>query len=214
MPRAAFDPTLYLVTDYRLCGERGVLDVVGLAVRGGVSLVQLRDKRLNIRQLVDLGRALKGLLAPFGVPLLINDRVDAALAVGAHCVHLGQTDMPVDLARHMLGPDAIIGLSLDSLTQLAEAERLDVDYYGVSPIFPTPTKPDAGPGWGLAGLAALRRETTRPLVGIGGIHAGNAAEVMRAGADGVAVVSAICAAPDPLHASSDILAAARRGRQQ
>jgi thiamine-phosphate pyrophosphorylase len=210
--RRGFDPSLYLVTDQRLCGERSIVDVVGLAVRGGASLVQLREKRLSTRELVDLGRALKGLLEPFGVPLMVNDRVDAALAVGAAGVHLGQTDMPVDLARLMLGPEVIIGLSLETLGQLAEGERLDVDYYGVSPIFPTATKPEVGPGWGLEGLAALRAATDRPLVGIGGIHAANAEQVIRAGADGVAVVSAVCAAEDPLAACEDILAAVRRGR--
>lgn len=210
--RPGFDPSLYLVTDQQLCGGRSLIDVVGLALRGGVTMVQLREKRMNIRELVDLGRAFKGLLAPFGVPLIINDRVDAALAVEAEGVHLGQMDMPVDLARHLLGPAALIGLSLERLDQLAEAERLDVDYYGVSPIFPTPTKPEAGAGWGLAGLARLSAATARPLVGIGGIGPANAGDVLRAGADGVAVVSAICAAPDPLAASQAILGAVRKGR--
>lgn len=207
--RPEFDPTLYLVTDQELCGERSLLDVVGLAARGGVSLVQLREKRLSFREFVDLGRALKGLLVPLGVPLLINDRVDVALAVEAHGVHLGQSDMPVDLARQLLGGRAIVGLSLERLDQLAEAERLDVDYYGVSPVFPTPTKADTGAAWGLDGLRLLRRATSRPLVAIGGINAANAGEVMRAGADGLAVVSAICAAPDPLLASERLLAAVR-----
>lgn len=172
--RPGFDPSLYLVTDSRLCGERSLADVVALAVRGGVTLVQLREKRMGIRDMVDLGRALKALLEPHGVPLLVNDRVDAALAVGAHGVHLGQSDMPVDLARQLLGGEAIVGLSLESLDQLAEAERHDVDYYGVSPIHPTPTKPETGPGWGLEGLRALRRSTERPLVAIGGLGAANA----------------------------------------
>jgi thiamine-phosphate pyrophosphorylase len=210
--RRAFDPSVYLVTDHQLCVEKGLLDVVGLAVRGGATLVQLREKRQSTRELVDLGRALMGLLEPFGVPLVINDRVDAVLAVGAHGVHLGQTDMPAELARHLLGPQAIIGLSLEHMGQLREAERQDIDYYGVSPIFPTPTKPEAGPGWGLSGLADLRGATSRPLVGIGGIDAGNAGAVIRAGANGVAVVAAICAAADPLKASEELLAAVRSGR--
>lgn len=210
--RHSFDPTLYLVTDWRLCGERSLTDLVALAVGGGVTLVQLRDKRQNIRGMVELGLALKALLEPFGVPLIVNDRVDVALAVGAHGVHLGQSDMPVDLARHMLGPRAIIGLSLERQDELAEGERHDVDYYGASPIYPTPTKPDAGPGWGLDGLRTLRAATDRPIVGIGGIDAHNAEAVIRAGADGVAVVSALCAAADPRAASAELLAAVRRGR--
>lgn len=212
MARPGFDLSAYLVTDRRLCGELGLLDVVALAVRGGATLVQLREKRLNFRELVDLGLGLKALLDPLGVPLILNDRVDAALAVGAAGVHLGQTDMPVALARQLLGPDALIGLSLELPEQLTEAEGLDVDYYGVSPIYPTPTKPDTGPGWGLDGLRALRRQTLRPLVGIGGLGPQNAEAVVRAGADGVAVVSAICAAADPEEASRELLAAVRRGR--
>lgn len=204
MTRPGFDPSVYLVTDRDLCGERSLADVVGLAVRGGASLVQLREKRADTRAFVELGRALAVLLAPFRVPLLINDRLDVALAVGAAGAHLGQSDMPVALARELLGPSAIIGLSLEQPEQLAEAEALDVDYYGVSPIYPTPTKTDTGPGWGLSGLRALRAATGRPLVAIGGIGAQNAAEVVRAGADGVAVVSAICAAQDPEAASREL----------
>lgn len=210
--RPAFDPTLYLVTDHQLCGEKSVLDVVGLAVRGGATMVQLREKRLDMRSLVDLARALKGLLEPFGVPLIINDRVDAALAVGAHGVHLGQHDMPAMLARHLLGQSAVIGLSVERLEHIHEAERLDVDYYGVSPIFPSATKPELSSAWGLDGLAAARRATARPLVAIGGINAGNAGAVFGAGADGVAVVSAVCAAADPLKAAEDLVRALRLAR--
>jgi len=210
--RPGFDPSLYLVTDRKLCGERNLADVVALALRGGATLVQLREKRLNFRDLLDLGLALKALLEPYGVPLIINDRVDAALGMGAHGVHLGQTDMPVALARQMLGPGALIGLSLEHLDQLPEAERQDVDYYGVSPIHQTPTKTDAGPGWGIEGLRALRRATQRPLVGIGGIGAHNAGEVIRAGADGIAVVSAICAAQNPEAASRELMAAVQNAR--
>ncbi len=210
--RPKFDPSLYLVTDQRLCGERNVLDVVGLAVRGGASLVQLREKRLDMRALVDLASALMGLLAPFGVPLIINDRVDVALAVGAAGVHLGQNDMPAELARHLLGPSALLGLSVENLRQLREAERLDVDYYGLSPLFPTPTKPDLETTWGLDGLVVARQATLRPLVAIGGIGPDNASAAIRAGADGVAVVSAICAAPDPLQAAEELLRAVRLGR--
>ncbi|GAB6126842.1 thiamine phosphate synthase [Humidesulfovibrio idahonensis] len=208
--RPGFDLALYLVTDRKLCGERSLADVAALAVRGGASVVQLREKSLGFRDMVALGQALKALLAPHGVPLIVNDRVDVALAVQADGVHLGQSDMPAPLARQLLGPAALIGLSLERPDQLAEAEGLDIDYYGVSPIYPTPTKTDTGPGWGLGGLRGLRAATARPLVAIGGIGAQNAAEVIRAGADGIAVVSAICAAPDPESASRALLDAVRR----
>lgn len=191
---------LQLVTDSALCGERGVLAVVEAAVAGGVCCVQLREKRLATRAFVERARALKAWLTPRGVPLIINDRVDVALACGADGVHVGQSDMaPEDVRRLM--PGALIGLSVESLAQLAAAEAAPVDYYGVSPVFVTATKADAAPALGLAGLAAIRARTNRPLVGIGGIDAGNAAGVLAAGADGLAVVSALCAAVDPATAA-------------
>ena len=206
--RPAFDPALYLVTDRTLCLGRPLPELVAAAVAGGVSLVQLREKTASTREFVELGRALLALLKPLGVPLIINDRLDVALAIGAQGAHLGQNDMPVAEARTMLGPGAILGLSLETMDQLHKAEALPkgaVDYYGLSPIFQTPTKTDAGPGWGLAGLGQARAEvdagTKRPLVAIGGIGPGNGAGVLRCGAQGLAVVSAICSAPDPQAAS-------------
>lgn len=211
MPAPALDVSLYLVTDRALCAGRDLLDVVARAVAGGVSLVQLREKHAPTREFLELGRALMALLAPLGVPLIINDRVDLALALGAAGVHLGQDDLPVEDARRLLGPRAHIGLSVEDLDQLRAAEALPpglVDAYGLSPIFATPTKTDAGPGWGLDGLARARavvaHGSRRPLIAIGGIHAGNAASVLRAGADGLAVVSAICAAPEAGRAAAEL----------
>ncbi len=190
------DWTLYLVTDRRLAGARPLPDLVAAAVRGGVTAVQLREKECGTREFVELARALKALLAPVGVPLIVNDRVDVALAACADGVHVGQSDMPCPDVRRLLGPSAIIGLSVETLEQALAAPD-DIDYLGVSPLFSTPTKTDTAPAWGLDGLAALRRASRLPLVAIGGIHSGNAASVIRAGADGIAVVSAICCAPDP-----------------
>lgn len=187
---------LHLVTDSALCGARGILAVVEAAVRGGVTCVQLREKSLATRAFVERARALKAWLAPLGVPLLINDRVDVALACGADGVHVGQSDMaPEDVRRLM--PGGLIGLSVESLAQLAAAERAPVDYYGISPVFATRSKHDAAPALGLDGLRAIRAGTRRPLVAIGGIDAGNAAQVMAAGADGLAVVSALCSSANP-----------------
>lgn len=214
-----FDLGLYLVTDRALCLGRPLAEVVARAVAGGVSVVQLREKHAGTREFVELGRALLALLAPSGVPLIINDRLDVALAIGAQGAHLGQGDMPVAEARRLLGPDALIGLSVETLDQLRAAETLPpgmVDYYGLSPIFLTATKTDAGPGWGLAGLAQARAEvdagTKRPLVAIGGIGPGNAASVLRCGASGLAVVSAICSAPDLEAASRELAETLRRER--
>jgi len=200
--RRPIDWGVYLVTDRQLAGPRSVEDLVRAAVRGGVTVVQLREKNLCAREYVELARRLKIFLADTGVPLIVNDRVDVALAARADGVHLGQSDMDPRDARRLLGPEAIIGLSVETMEQAAS---LDVDYLGVSPIFSTPTKPELTGGWGIEGLAGLRALSRHALVAIGGISAANAAEVIRAGADGVAVVSAICAAPDPEAAARELL---------
>ena len=199
--KRSIDWGLYLVTDMRLAGARPLEELVRAALRGGVTAVQLREKECSTREFVDLARRLKAILAPAGIPLIINDRVDVALAARADGVHLGQSDMDYRDARALLGPDAIVGLSVETTAQADAAGPLDADYLGVSPIFPTPTKTDTAAAWGIEGLAALRKASRHVLVAIGGINATNAAEVMNAGADGIAVVSAICEARDPEEAA-------------
>ena len=179
-------------------------DVVAAAVQGGVSCVQLREKNLSTREFLAQALMLKKLLAPHGVPLVINDRIDIALACDAEGVHLGQSDLPVDKARRLLPPGIFIGLSVESLEEVLHSATLPLDYLGVSPIFATPTKTDTKHAWGLDGLAAVRAATRLPLVAIGGIHAGNAREVLRAGADSLAVVSVLCAAEDPCGAAANL----------
>jgi len=198
------DWSLYLVTDRRLAGERPLEDVVLAAVRGGVTAVQLREKEATTREYVSMARRLKALLAPFSVPLIINDRVDVALAAGADGAHVGQSDMAYADVRRLVGPDFLVGLSVETMEQAQAAENLDADYLGVSPIFSTPTKTDTGEAWGIEGLTALRARSRHVLVAIGGINSSNAREVIRAGADGIAVVSAICAAPDPEAAAREL----------
>ncbi|KAB1440277.1 thiamine phosphate synthase [Pseudodesulfovibrio senegalensis] len=198
------DYSVYLVTDRPLCGGRALMEVVAQAVQGGVTMVQLREKHADTREFVELAQALLRVVRPVGVPLLINDRIDVAMAVGADGVHVGQRDMPYADARRMLGSEAIIGLSVESLEQAREAEQWDVDYFGVSPVFATGTKTDTGDPWGLEGLRCLRRASTKPLVGIGGLGPSNAEDVLRAGADGIAVVSAICGACDPVAAAAEL----------
>jgi thiamine-phosphate pyrophosphorylase len=215
--KRSVDWGLYLVTDRRLAGSQPLEELVRAAVRGGVTAVQLREKECSTREFVELARRLKAFLTPAGIPLVINDRVDVALAAGAGGVHLGQSDMDYRDARALLGPDAIVGLSVETTAQAGEAESLDADYLGVSPIFPTPTKTDTAAAWGIEGLAALRKASHHALVAIGGINAANTAEVMHAGADGIAVVSAICAARDPEEASRQLRRAVdetRRGRRR
>lgn len=188
---------LYLVTDQALCRGRTLADVVAAAVQGGATCVQLRDKHLPTRDLLAQALLLKNLLGPTGVPLVVNDHVDVALACGADGVHLGQGDMPVDEARRLLPPHVFLGWSVETAADVARSASMPVDYLGVSPVFATPTKTDTKAPWGLDGLQRVRAQTSLPLVAIGGIHAGNAREVLQAGADGLAVVSALCAADDP-----------------
>jgi thiamine-phosphate pyrophosphorylase len=192
---------LYLVTDRDLCGDRPVEDVVLLAVKGGVSCVQLREKALPQNLFIDLAIRIKEIVRPFNVPLIINDSVDVALASGADGVHVGQSDMPFAEVRKLLGAKAIIGLSVETWEDVEEAQGLDADYLGVSPVFLTPTKTDTKAAWGLEGLSRIKAFSRHRLVAIGGINMKNAADVIRAGADSIAVVSAICAAPDPYEAA-------------
>ena len=179
-------------------------DVGAAAVRGGVSCVQLREKNLSTRKFLAKALMLKKLLAPHGVPLVINDRIDIALACDAEGVHLGQSDLPVDKARRLLPPGIFIGFSVETLDEVLHSATLPLDYLGVSPIFSTPTKTDTKNAWGLDGLAAVRAATQLPLVAIGGIHVGNAREMLRAGADSLAIVSVICAADDPRGAAANL----------
>jgi thiamine-phosphate pyrophosphorylase len=197
---------LYLVTDQASLRGRTLADVVLAAVTGGVRCVQLREKALATRDFVALALAVKDLLAPFDVPLIINDRLDVALACGAQGVHLVQSDMPVALARQLLPPEVFIGLSVENLADVARAAGQPVDYLGISPVYATPTKTDTARPWGLAGVRQVRALTRLPLVAIGGIHQGNAAQVLQAGADGLAVVSAICSAADPQAAAQSFQA--------
>ena len=187
---------IYLVTDRGLCGGRSLEEVVGAALRGGVAYVQLREKNLSTRLFVEEARAVKQLLASRGVPLIINDRLDVALACEADGVHIGQDDMPYETARRLLGPKAIIGLSVETWADVEAAQKLDVDYLGVSPVFATPTKTDTREPWGLDGLRQIQAANRHPLVAIGGINAANAKAVAEGGAPCGAGVAAICAADE------------------
>jgi len=211
--RRPADWSLYLVTDRDLAAGRPLPWLVDEAVRGGVTAVQLREKSCTTREFLRLAREVKDVLAGRGVPLIINDRVDVALAAGADGVHLGQSDLPVADARRLLGGGALIGLSVETPEQVGEAEASGADYLGVSPIFRTPTKADTLAEWGIEGLRTLRARSKGVLIAIGGINESNAADVIRAGADGIAVVSAICAAPDPREAARRLRAAIECGRR-
>jgi thiamine-phosphate diphosphorylase len=196
------DFSLYLVTDRGLSRGRTTCEIVREAVAGGVTCVQLREKRCGTREFIEEARAVLAILRPLGVPLIINDRVDVALMVGADGVHLGQQDMAITDARVLAPPAWIIGVSAESVDDARRAERKGADYIGVSPVFATQTKLDAATPLGLKGLRQIRNAVQIPLVAIGGIHCGNVRDVIRAGADGVAVVSAVVSADSPRAAAA------------
>lgn len=200
------DYSLYLVTDTVLAGTRGVEVVVHAAVAGGVTIVQWRHKNGDDRVPLLRIASLREWLRQRHVPFVINDDVDLALSCDADGVHVGQGDMPCVVVRRRMGADRVIGVSVGTVAEARQAERDGADYLGVSPVFATPTKTDAPAATGLDGLAAIRAAVRLPLVAIGGIHAGNAAEVISAGADGIAVVSAIMAAADPRAAARELRA--------
>ncbi len=195
------DYSLYLVTDRSQSRNRSNHDVVAAAIAGGVRCVQLREKQCSTREFLNEARILLALLRPLAIPLIINDRLDIALAVGADGVHLGQDDLPPAEARRLAGNRLIIGVSAESVEDAVRAEHQGADYIGISPVFSTATKPGHAPPLGLDGIRAIRARTSLPLVGIGGITTDNVAAVFAAGVDGIAVVSAIVAADDPTRAA-------------
>jgi thiamine-phosphate pyrophosphorylase len=206
--RPPLDLRVYLVTDAELCGERGVVATAREAAAAGATLVQLRDRIASDAELIDVGRRLRAALHDTGVPLVVNDRVDLVAPIGAAGAHVGQGDLDPTIAREVLGPDAYLGLSVQSVAHVDAALALPagtVDYLGVGPVWSQDTKPDAAPPCSPEVLADVVRRSPWPCVAIGGIHHTRVAAVRDAGAAGVAVVSAICG-------QSDVRAATRQLR--
>lgn len=199
------DLRLYLVTDRPLSLGRDIDWIVEEAVKGGATMVQLREKDCSTREFIELAAKLKETLKPLGVPLLINDRIDVALAVDADGVHIGQSDMPYKTARALLGPDKIIGLSVENMEDIRVANELDVDYVGISPVYSTHTKTDTAAPFGLEGLREAVKLSIHPTVAIGGMNMKTAKDVMACGTDGIAVVSAIVSADSPCEAARNLL---------
>jgi len=198
------DYSLYLVTDRALSLGRSNLEVIQAAVKGGVTLVQLREKEATTKEFYREGLKIRAYLKARDIPLIINDRLDIALAFDAEGVHLGQEDMPIDVARKILGPRKIIGASVFTLEEAKIAEELGADYLGLSPIFVTETKPELTQHLGIKGIPLLKEAVQIPVVGIGSMSESNAYEAVKAGLDGVAVVSAICSGEDPRAAAEAI----------
>ncbi|MGL1930861.1 MAG: thiamine phosphate synthase [Desulfotalea sp.] len=195
------DYSLYLVTDRSLITDQPLAECILAAIKGGVTCVQLREKNLSTREFVGEAKHLMKLLKPLNIPLIINDRIDVALACNADGVHLGQSDMTIQDARRIMNKNSIIGISAESYEDAIQAELDGADYIGVSPVFATSTKEDTAPPLGLEGLAIIRKDVSIPLVGIGGINTKNVAELIRHGVDGVAVISAIIGTTSPLQSA-------------
>lgn len=192
---------LYLVTDENACLGRDIFWVVEEAVKGGVTMVQLREKSLGTRAFINRAKKMKDILLPYNVPLIINDRVDVALACDADGVHVGQSDMPYEILRDLLSPEKIVGLSAETKNDVTEAENYNLTYLAVSPLFSTPSKTDTLMPWGMDGLKWVKANSNHPLVVIGGLNNTNVAEAISNGAEGIAVISAICSAASPFEAA-------------
>lgn len=199
-----FENPLYLVTDDRQTTE-DLVRVVQDAAKVGVGMVQIREKHGDVRAFIERAMAVKPILKQHGIPLIINDRLDVALAVDADGLHLGQSDMPVEIARKLLGPGKILGLSVENMAQLHDSQQGELDYLGVSAIFSTPTKTNTLHHWGIDGLNEAVKQSKLPLVAIGGIDASNIQDIVRTKVDSIALVSAICHAPSPKKATQALL---------
>ncbi len=207
------DWSLYVLTDAGLSRGRSHLEVVRAAIEGGASVIQWRDKMANTRQLVEVGRQLWELTREMGICFIVNDRIDVALALEADGVHVGQDDMPARLARKLMGPDKIVGVSASTVAEAVQAEADGADYVAASPVFSTPTKTDAPPPTELEGLRAIVEAVHVPVIAIGGINTANAGAVITAGAAGVAVISAVVAADDIAAAARQLRDAVERARK-
>ena len=193
--KPVLDYRVYLVTDTVYFNDDNIWNKMEAALRGGVTLVQYRDKTQESRILYERALKMKALCDKYNVPMLVDDRADIAFAVGAAGVHVGQSDLPAEVARHMLGADAIIGVSAHNAEEALAAEAAGADYLGCGAVYPTGTKKDTSV-IGVEGLKAIRAVTKLPFVGIGGITLANYRDVLNAGADGAAIVSAILSADD------------------
>ena len=211
--RRAIDLSLYLVTDEGLARGRSLEHVVARAIEGGVTAVQLRAKTGSTAELAALGERLRAITAAASVALIVNDRIELALAIDADGAHVGQRDVPAARAREALGPERVLGVTVGDSRQAAAAREAGADYLGSTAVFPTRTKADAGVPIGTATLGRIVRDSGLPVVAIGGIDAHNASAVLETGVAGIAVVSAIVAADDPREAARRLSEVVRRARR-
>ncbi|KYH28927.1 thiamine phosphate synthase [Clostridium colicanis] len=195
---------LYLITDRSFLNGRSLKDCVEAAIKGGVTLVQVREKDASTREFYKIAQEVKEITSKYNIPLLINDRIDIALAIDAEGVHLGQSDMPIKLARKILGEDKIIGISANTLEEALEAQKAGADYLGIGPVFYTGTKKDIDEPIGVHGLKEITQNIRIPSVAIGGINKENAESVLETGVNGISVISAILGSEDIEKASIEL----------
>lgn len=207
----SIDYSLYAVSDRGLLRGRPLVQAVEQAILGGATVVQLREKTVSTREFVKLAQEVLAVVRRYRVPLIINDRIDVMLAVDADGVHVGQDDMPSALARKLIGPEKILGVSVETVAEARAAVVAGADYLGAGAVFVTPTKADAGQPIGLDGLRRIKDAVGIPVVAIGGINAGNLRQVRETGVDGVAVVSAIFGREDIRRAAAGLAAIVKTG---
>jgi len=195
---------LYVITDETIAGGRSHAEIAEQALRGGADVIQLRDKGRSCTELAGIGREIAAIIRKAGAVFIVNDRLDVAIACGADGVHLGQDDMRLSTARQIAPPGFIIGVSVGTVEEAKDAEREGADYLALSPTFATASKEDAGCALGLERLREIRRAVSLPLVAIGGINRHNVGDVIAAGADGIAVISAVVASPDITAAAREL----------
>ncbi|AOY77453.1 thiamine phosphate synthase [Clostridium formicaceticum] len=199
------DYSLYLITDRYLVGNKNFFDAVAKALKGGVTLLQVREKNVSSREFYAISSKLKEITRQFDVPLIINDRLDIALAVDADGLHIGEDDLPIEIARKLLGNNKILGYSASTVEEARYAEKMGANYLGTGAVFPTDSKKDAGAAIGLDKLREVVESVNIPVVGIGGISPQNIDAVKSAGANGIALISAILSQEDTYKAAKELL---------
>ncbi|MDR0981602.1 MAG: thiamine phosphate synthase [Methanocalculaceae archaeon] len=203
---------LYVVTDEKLSRGLTHAEIARRAVAGGADVIQLRDKDKSSRELYEIACEMREICRGRAL-FFVNDRLDIALAAGADGVHLGQDDLPVDAARRLAPQNFLIGISVGNADEAAVAKSAGADYVAVSPVFSTPSKTNAGIGHGISAIQEIRAAVNCPVIGIGGINADNAAELIEAGLDGIAVISAVVSAPDVTAAAQNLSAIIRDAKE-
>ena len=203
---------LYVITDEQVAGNLSHAEIAERAIAGGADVIQLRDKGCGCKELLRIGRVIREITRKTGTLFIVNDRLDVALACGADGVHLGQDDIGVGVARQIAPPGFILGVSVGTLEEAVRAERDGADYIAISPLFPTTSKNDAGHGYGLKVLREIRQNVSVPIIAIGGVNRDNVNEVMAAGADGIAVISAVVGSPDIMKAARELRGMVRKSK--